>query len=64
MEPENKGCRQGMDAENKGCFGKAHISSLVPKGYARYLACPYLVERYQMDGMMQNRGSRTLHAAG
>ena len=24
MEPEDKGCRQGMDAENKGCFGEAH----------------------------------------
>ena len=23
MEPENKGCQQGMDTENKGCFGKA-----------------------------------------
>ena len=39
MEPENKGCRQGMDAENKGCFGKARISSLVPKGCARYHVC-------------------------
>ena len=23
MESENKGCQQGTDAENKGCFGKA-----------------------------------------
>ena len=38
MEPENKGCRQGTDAENKGCFGKARpYQHKVPKGCARYL---------------------------
>ena len=38
MEPENKGCGQITDAENKGCIGKARLyQHKVLKGCAKYL---------------------------